>query len=133
MQLFWDSSAIVAALLLEPRTNEAQTAWSRMRQSFAWHWLVVEVEAALGRRRANPATWADWRAMAAQIGWLDLDHASLPQLCAFNRTLKLRAADAGHLFVFERAISVMPELQLVAFDGEMAVAAQNLALPVWRE
>jgi predicted nucleic acid-binding protein len=133
MELFWDSSAIVAALLVEPHTAKAQTAWSGMRQSFAWHWLVVEVEAALGRRRANPATWANWRAMSASIGWLDLDHGSLPQLCAFNRALRLRAADAGHLFVFERAVSVMPALQLVTFDSEIAAAARNLSLPLWAD
>jgi hypothetical protein len=36
----------------------------------------------------------------------------------FNRPLGLRAADAGHLFVYSRAHAANPKLEVVTFDHE---------------
>lgn len=130
MQLFFDTSAIVPLLLQEPRTPDALNAIAQAERLFAWRWLQVETEAALTRRRAAPAAWAEWRQISASIHWLELGESLLPALCAFNRPLRLRAADAGHLFVFDRAITVVPELRLVSYDNEMTTAAGQLSLPV---
>jgi hypothetical protein len=47
-----------------------------------------------------------------------------------NRSLKLRAADAGHVFVFDRLVESIPDLTMVTFDQEMLQALDQLALPV---
>jgi hypothetical protein len=70
--------------------------------------------------------------MAAHSHWLHLDPALWPQLGAFNRALKLRAADAGHLFVFDRALTAVPGIVLVTFDPEIEQAAALLGLPCHR-
>ncbi len=133
MELFFDTSAIVPLLLVEPKSGAAGDAWAKAGRVWAWRWLEVETEAALGRRRAPPGAWAQWRALAAAMQWLDLDPAAWPQLRAFNRPLRLRAADAGHLFVFERVLGAVPEMEMVSFDREMASAARALGLPVAAE
>ncbi len=129
MDLFLDTSAVIPLLLQEPHTDSALAAIARAERLFAWRWMQVEAEAALARRRAPPPAWSEWRQLAASIHWLELNESSLPALCAFNRPLRLRAADAGHLFVFDRAITVVPDLHLVTFDHAMSEAATTLGLP----
>jgi hypothetical protein len=129
MHLFLDTSAVIPLLLQEVHTPSALKAIAQADRLFAWRWMQVEAEAALTRRRATPVAWSEWRQLAASIHWLELNESSLPALCAFNRPLRLRAADAGHLFVFDRAITVVPELHLVTFNDEMTKAAQTLGLP----
>jgi predicted nucleic acid-binding protein len=126
MQIFWDTSAIVALILQEQRTPEAADAWSGTTRAWCWRWMQVEAEAALARRGASPESWAQWRAVAGAFHVLDLEPARLPDLCTFNRALKLRATDAGHLFVFAQAASVVPDLALLSFDGEQTQAARSL-------
>ena len=128
MHLFLDTSAVVPLFLQEKHTAAALDAWERSSQLYAWRWMQVEAEAALARRRAPAAAWAEWRQFSAAVSWLEMSESLLPQLCAFNRALRLRAADAGHLFVFDRAVTVVPELQLVSFDNEMIEAADTLGL-----
>jgi hypothetical protein len=112
-----------------PGTLSPSSARVLRHQWVSGMWLQVEVEAALTRRRASPAAWSEWRQLASTLHWLELSEASLPALCAFNRPLRLRAADAGNLFVLDRAITVVPELQFVTFDNEMQAAAYTLGLP----
>ncbi len=130
MDVFWDTSGIVALLLQEPDTAAAQSAWGQTTRPWCWRWLMVETEAALGRRRAPVAAWSQWRTISAHLICLDLDPAQWSALCAFNRPLRLRASDAAHLFIFDRATSVVPGMSLLTFDREMVAAAGNLALPV---
>lgn len=66
--------------------------------------------------------------MAAEFSWLDLDARTYPQLRAFNRPLRLRAADAGHLFTFQLATQVIPSMKLACFDKELRRAAKRLGL-----
>jgi hypothetical protein len=129
MERFFDTSAVVPLLLQEPQTAAALAALDRCTRVYAWRWLQVETEAALARRRAPATAWSEWRELASAVSWLDMGEELLPQLCSFNRPLRLRAADAGHLFVFERALRVLPELQLVCFDREMNEAARALGFP----
>lgn len=64
------------------------------------------------------------------MSWVDLHPEQTDTVCAFNRAIGLRAADAGHLFVFDRLFSEIPQLVLLTLDTEMAVAARNLSLPL---
>ena len=129
MHLFLDTSAVIPLLLQGPHTSGALNAIAQADRLFAWRWMQVEAEAALTRRRASPAAWSEWRQLASTLHWLELSESSLPALCAFNRPLRLRAADAGHLFVLDRAITVVPELHLVTFDNEMQAAAYTCDAP----
>jgi len=92
----------------------------------------VEVEATLARRRAPAAAWQRWRSLEAGFRFLDLEPAACQALNAFNRGLRLRSADAGHLFLFDRASSVISGLTLLTFNGEMLAAADDLSMLVWR-
>ena len=130
MEVFWDTSGLVATLLKEPGTPAALRAWGQTSRLWAWRWLQVETEAALARRAAPQSAWVQWRKLAATIHWLGFDGTQYPALCAFNRPLRLRAADAGHLFVCDRAASTLPGLHLFTQGREMAVAAKTLGLPL---
>ncbi len=130
MELFFDTSAVVPLMVEEPHSEEALEAWGMARRVWAWRWMMVEAEAALGRRGGDSETWRQWRQMSSTFNWLDLEFENWAQLCSFNRPLRLRAADAGHLFVFDRAAGVIPELKLICFDRELCQAATTLGLSV---
>ena len=128
MELFFDTSAVVPLLLEEPFSRKAFKAWESADRVWAWRWLQVEAEAALSRRKASATAWQQWSVLAADFTWLDLDTESFPQLRVFNRPLRLRAADAGHLFTFQLATQVVPSMKLVCFDKELKRAAKILGL-----
>ncbi|HUF62065.1 MAG TPA: hypothetical protein VMN36_08315 [Verrucomicrobiales bacterium] len=128
MELFLDTSAVVPLILREPHTPRALEIWQEGERVWAWRWLQVEAEAAIARRRADARAWRQWSLVSSAIVWLDLEPRSWPLLLAFNRPLRLRAADAGHLYVFHRAASVAPQLRLVCFDAELHAAARTLGL-----
>lgn len=130
MELFFDTSAVVPLLLEEPYSQRALESWGKATRAWAWRWLQVETEAALSRRRAGARAWHQWRLVSSALTWLDLEISVWPQLCAFNRPLGLRAADAGHLFIYSGATRVVPELRLVCFDKELNDAAKTLGLEV---
>lgn len=130
MQTFWDTSAIIPLLLKEPHTIEAQAVWTKSTRAWAWRWLILETEAALSRRKARAEAWSQWAHLSASLTLIDLNSARWDALRAFNRGLGLRAVDAAHLFIFERASTAIPGLQLVTFDQEMSVAADRLGLTV---
>lgn len=90
----------------------------------------METEAALSRRTISPLICGEWRELQTSIQWLDTGADIFPLICMFNRNLRLRAADAGHLFVFEKLIGVIPSIRLVTFDQEMKDAAVGLAMQV---
>ena len=128
MDLFFDTSAVVPLLLTEPHSNKASQAWSKAERVWAWRWLHVETEAALSRRKAPAIAWRNWHQMASVFSWLDLGEQHYAQLRAFNRPLKLRAADAGHLYIFHLATNVVPSMKLVCFDQELRRATKTLGL-----
>ncbi|NBD38458.1 MAG: PIN domain-containing protein [Verrucomicrobia bacterium] len=127
MEVFYDTSVIVPLLLEEDGSAEAVKLWERTTSAWAWEWAQVECEAALGRRKAGPAAWADWRALARHFRFLELS-GGLAALCECNRFLGLRAADAGHVFVADRLVRVRPDCRLATFDEEMRAAAGSLGL-----
>jgi len=130
LETFWDSSALVALLLQGPHSTAAQGIWSASGRAWCWKWTQVEVEAVLGQRRAQPATWAAWRRVMSAMQWLDLVPGAQPALCQFNRTARLSAPVAAQLFVFDRASAAVHGLQLLSFDRETILAAEMLSMPM---
>ncbi|NBB78212.1 MAG: PIN domain-containing protein [Verrucomicrobia bacterium] len=130
MRIFYDTSAVVPLLLAEERSEVAIEYWREQKEAWAWDWLLIETEAALIRQKADSTAWAAWRNIANNFTCCELSSSRLAELRAFNRRLGLRAADAAHLFLFDRLVNRLPELRLLTFDREMARAAQNLALPL---
>ena len=128
MELFFDTSAVVPLLLDEPFSKKACLAWERANRVWGWRWLQVEAEAALCRRKAPATAWRQWAQLSAGFNWLDLETKSFPLLRAFNRPLRLRAADAGHLYTLQLATQVIPSMKLVCFDKELKRAAKLLGL-----
>lgn len=131
MNAFFDTSALVPLVIKEPHTASAQEAWRSASARLGWQWVQVEAEAALLRRSASPKAWAAWRTIESAVDWIEPDSGWLSSLRSFNRGLKLRAADAGHLYVMERCLDAVPDLQLIAFDEEMKQAASARGIAVW--
>lgn len=110
MELFFETSAVVPLLLEEPHTEKACEVWSKAKRVWAWRWLQFETEAALSRRKAPAVAWQKWHQVSSVFGWLDIDDRQYSQLRFFNRTLRLRAADAGHLYTFHLAVPIQAEV-----------------------
>ncbi|MCC5841809.1 MAG: type II toxin-antitoxin system VapC family toxin [Opitutales bacterium] len=128
--LFWDACALVPLLIKEVHSEEVQKVWRETGDAYAWEWVLVEVEACLIRRKASPEIWRDWRKMQRKLRLFALQPEDTGSLRLMNRSLGLRAADAGHLFIFNSLIHVFQDLQLISFDQEMVQAAQRLGLPI---
>jgi predicted nucleic acid-binding protein len=123
MLAFFDTSAIVPLILMEPHSEAAGTVWKETSQRLGWQWLRVEVEAALVRRIAPPEAWSRWYVIESAMDWVEPEAGWLEHLRSFNRGVGLRSADAGHLYFMERCLRGAPELRLVTFDIEMRRAA----------
>jgi len=130
VRVFFDTSAWVPLLLREAATENMRTAKKQVSEIWAWEWMRVETEAALTRRKATPQSWIVWKELQTEVSWVDLDSDQTDSLCSFNRALGLRAADVGHLFVFDRLFAELPDLVLLTLDGEMAAAARRIGLPL---
>ncbi|MGA0333145.1 MAG: hypothetical protein ACO3N7_03960 [Kiritimatiellia bacterium] len=130
MKIFFDTSAWVPLLLKEDASERMWNTKLKATEIWAWRWMQIETEAALSRRQASSECWRNWYLLKPEVKWVDLDRQELDTLCSFNRALKLRSADAGHLFVFDRLFSELPELFLLSLDKEMTVAAKELNLPL---
>lgn len=131
MRIFWDTSAIVANIFVEPHSREAEMILARHTLAHAWSWLRVEAHAALARRQATPEQWRKLGNLLEAVAWTDLGETVHDDLCEFNASLRLRASDAAHLFCFSLLVPHLPDLVLVSFDDEMRRAARRLRLPVW--
>lgn len=130
MKLFFDTSAWVPLILREAASAVMWEVKSSASEIWAWSWMRVETEVALARRKAKAPAWKNWHELSSEVSWVDLHTDQLDTLCAFNRAIGLRAADAGHLFVFDLLFSEIPDLVLLTLDGEMAGAAEKLGLPL---
>jgi predicted nucleic acid-binding protein len=131
MQSFFDTSAVIPLLLDEPNSQAALNAWDQTETAWAWRWMQVEAEAALARRNANSWQWRQWRELIQYFHWVEMDPSDWVHLCNFNRALKLRSADAGHLFMNDRLVMSIPSLVLITFDKEMATAASTLGITLY--
>jgi predicted nucleic acid-binding protein len=131
MHLFWDTSAVVPLIFQELHSVRAARARAVARRAFAWSWMRVEAEAALLRRQASPQHWQELQKLASGFIWFELASSEEGALRQFNRALGLRASDAGHLYLFSKASTVDPGMQLVTFDHEMRSAAVKCSLSLW--
>ena len=130
MDLFFDTSALIPLVLEQQGSEISRQVWNNSDDVWAWDWMRVEGEAALSRRKANAEAWAGWRRAISAFSLIGLGSEHYASLCAFNRGLALRAADAGHLFVFDQLLQHVPQLKLFTFDEEMKKAAQKIGLPI---
>jgi len=131
MRVFFDTSAIVPLVLAETYSEAMRSSWPDFTERWAWSWLVVEAEAALVRQKADVDAWAGWSRVTRSLNLIELNPRDHPALRAFNRGLGLRAADAGHLFLFDRLAREIDDMQLVTLDREMSHAAKDLAMPLY--
>ena len=132
MNLFWDSSALLAILFKEDRSPLATEAWDQSDADYAWRWLKVEAMSGLARREANSDQWTELHQKLATMYFLDLPSEEIERICTINRNWKLRSADAGHLYCFQRTSLIIPDLQFVCFDEEMILVVQHLSLKLWQ-
>jgi hypothetical protein len=131
MNLFWDSSAVLALVLDEPRSPDARAAWDQSDADYAWRWLAAETSAGLARRRANNSQWKALDEILGAFHFSDPESNAVDAIRQANRRWALRAADAGHLHCFQQVSFVLPEIELVCFDDEIITAAKGLGLRVW--
>ena len=131
MHLFWDTSAVIPLVFQEPYTARAHRAHKDGQRALAWSWMRVEAEAALLRRRAGAEHWQELNKLLSAFIWLEMSPAEESVLCLFNRPLRLRASDAGHLYVFSKATAAISGIQLVTFNQEIQLAAATCSLPLW--
>jgi predicted nucleic acid-binding protein len=128
MRVFLDTSAVVPLVLNEPTSSVMHRYWTEFSQRWAWDWIVIEAEAALIRQKADPLAWRQWGKITQSLTLIELDSGDRNALRAFNRSIGLRAADAGHLFLFERLSRQLDGLQLLTFDRQMIDAACALRM-----
>ena len=129
MRVYFDTSAVIPLVLAEKYSGAVRGAWPDMTERWAWSWLIVEAEAALVRQRADADAWAEWSRVVRGLNLIELNPRDHGALRAFNRGLGLRAADASHLFLFDRLSREFDGLQLLTFDREMRQAARDLSMP----
>jgi len=123
MRVFFDTSAIVPLVLQEVYAADIRLHWPDFTERWAWSWILVEAEAALIRQKADATAWREWSRIARSLTLVELGQQDQHALRAFNRGIGLRAADAAHLFTFDRLSRQLDDLQLVTFDREMSQAA----------
>ncbi len=128
MQVYLDTSAVVPLLLEESMSAAMHRSWPDFSQRWAWDWILVEAEAALIRQKADAVVWRQWGKIAQSLTLVELPSEERNALRAFNRSMGLRAADAGHLFLFDRLSRHIDALSLVTFDREMIRAAVDLQM-----
>jgi len=133
MRLFYDTSAWVPLIIEESTSGRMWDVKMQAEEIWAWSWMQVETEATLVRRKAGPDAWRLWQVLKRDVNWVDLEPEFSTSLCMFNRALGLRAADAGHLFVYTRVFAQFPEVRFLCLDQELCAAAHRIAVPVFTE
>ena len=125
MESFWDTSAVVPLIFRENHSSKAQTAYGQADSFFAWDWMQMETEAALARQQARERDWKKWSEIRALFQWIHLPTGEWPEIQKWNRSWRLRAADAAHLYAFRRVSAILPDLYLVSFDDEQRSLASK--------
>jgi predicted nucleic acid-binding protein len=128
MRCYFDTSAVIPLVLNEERSVEIRELWPDLTEQWAWDWIIVEAEAALIRQKADAVAWREWARISRSLTLIELNPQDQRAWCAFNRGIGLRAADAAHLFLFDRLSRQLDNLQLVTFDREMSQAAAETGM-----
>ena len=131
MMAFWDTSAVLALIYVEPRSPDAAVARSLSAGRYAWRWMAVEAQAGLARRRARPAEWEALDRILSDFQYVDLSVEQTAGVGRANRDWRLRASDAGHLYCFQQVAFALPDMQLICFDEEINTAASAIGLSIW--
>lgn len=138
MSYYIDTSAVVAALVVEPHTPRVM-AWLAKQPTgtvFISEWTYPEVASALSlklrtggltveRRAAAQAAWHQLRSASFHTLAVTPDHFAVATGYATQHDLNIRAGDALHL-----AVVAASGFKLVTLDATMAKAAPLLGIPV---
>lgn len=136
---YWDTSAIIPLLLLEPQSEAIAEELERDPDLVVWRLTEVECASAIARREregsldereASDATdrLAAIRSSSHEVQPSARLRATAIRLC---RTHPLRAADALQLAAAIAACDGNPAtLPFVTLDGRLAIAARREGFPV---
>jgi predicted nucleic acid-binding protein len=131
---FWDSSAIVPLLIMEPSSARVQAIAAQDEDMRVWWGTVVECASALAREERRGALKSGAVSLALDnleqlaARWDEVDPSEPLRLVArrFLRVHHLRAADAFQLAAaFEAADHNPPAMEFVTLDHDLAVAARR--------
>ena len=136
--VYLDTSAIVAALTLEPH-SERIISWMAEQPEGTLHvsdWCDTEVSSALAlklrtgalsveKRAEALAMWHGWRDRVLTTSPIAASHFVTAAAYLDQHKLGLRAGDALHL-----AVAAAAGLRIVTLDRTMASAALELGIPV---
>jgi predicted nucleic acid-binding protein len=131
---FWDASAIVPLLVVEPTTRRVQALARRDPDMLVWWGSEVECASALARLERAAALDVKEIALASDRlrqladGWHEIEPSEIVRESAmrFLRVHPLRAADALQLAAAFIAAEHSPaSLQVVTLDERLADAARK--------
>lgn len=131
---FWDASAIVPLLMMEPTTNTLQPLVEKDPTVLVWWATEVECASAISRLERDEAlddgaaTQAYHRLRQLAQTWHEVDPSDPVREAAvrFLRVHPLRAADALQLAAAFIAAERRPSsLELVTLDDRLAAAARK--------
>ena len=131
---FWDASAIVPLLVVEPTTRRLQGLAARDPDMLVWWGSAVECASALARLERAAALDVKGIALASHRltqlanGWHEIEHSEVVRESAmrFLRVHPLRGAGALQLAAAFMAAEHRPaSLQVVTVDERLADAARK--------
>lgn len=131
---FWDSSALVALLVDEPRSNAARSTYRGDPEVVVWWGSEVECASALARLDREGGLNADTRRDALRrldalaASWQEVEPTIRVRRSAIRalRLHPLRAADALQLAAAQAIAEDRPEnTALVTLDDRLALAAER--------
>lgn len=131
---FWDASAIVPLLILEPTTKALQALAAADSEMLVWSATEVECSSAVARLERDGAlddagvATAFNRLKRLKGAWHEVDASDTVRESAvrFLRVHPLRAADALQLAAaFVAAERRPPSLEIVTLDDRLATAARK--------
>ncbi len=136
---FWDSSAVVPTLLLEPGSDVMRELFADDPAISAWWATDIECASAIARRtRAGALEPADAAEAYTALSALARTWTEIPPSDGLRdsarqvvRMHEIRAADAFQLAAARAASDGAPEsLPLVTLDERLALAARREGFPV---
>jgi uncharacterized protein len=122
---YLDSSALVKLAVEERESTALQAALSDGRRVVASELAIIEVARAVGLAHDAAEAHARWLEVRENVTLLTID-AGLLDTAAGIASRRVRSLDAIHL---ASALRVEPDV-LITYDGRMAEAARELAIPV---
>lgn len=135
LAIYWDSSAVLSALLVDLHSNNA-LSWAKRPVPHLLSSLgYAEVVAVLGRMQQQ-SDWLEdqmdsafkafregpWRYVEVSPTWSDL--------ITLGQKWSLRGADLWHLTAFLELFRKLPELRLLTFDKKLREIAETEHIPV---